>query len=142
MLTVLDIADYILKKEGAMTAMKLQKLTYYCQAWFLVKFSKPLFPEDILAWEYGPVVYDLYKAHRGRFTVEEIHGGSSEKISPQQTKFIDKVLGYYGQFDGVKLSTSTHEEDPWKHAMKTEEKIITTESLIGYYGKIPVPFQI
>ena len=31
-----DVAAYILKKLGPMTAMKLQKLVYYCQAWSLV----------------------------------------------------------------------------------------------------------
>ena len=51
MAEVLDVAAYILKKQGPMTAMKLQKLVYYCQAWSLVWQSKPLFPNDIEAWQ-------------------------------------------------------------------------------------------
>ena len=34
--SALDVAKYILKEHGEMTAMKLQKLVYYCQAWSLV----------------------------------------------------------------------------------------------------------
>ena len=33
MTTVFDVAAYILDRQGDMTAMKLQKLVYYCQAW-------------------------------------------------------------------------------------------------------------
>ena len=51
---VLDIAAYILCKQGAMTAMKLQKLVYYSQAWSLVWDDKPLFRERIEAWANGP----------------------------------------------------------------------------------------
>lgn len=36
MANVHDVAAYDLKKSGPMTAMKLQKLVYYCQAWSLV----------------------------------------------------------------------------------------------------------
>jgi uncharacterized phage-associated protein len=36
MVSILDVAAYILEKQGAMTRMKLQKLVYYCQAWSLV----------------------------------------------------------------------------------------------------------
>ncbi|MBC8146611.1 MAG: hypothetical protein H8E98_01335 [Bacteroidetes bacterium] len=35
-ISVYDVADYILKQVGYITTMKLQKLVYYCQAWSLV----------------------------------------------------------------------------------------------------------
>ena len=35
-ITVFDVANYILNKQGSMSAMKLQKLVYYSQAWSLV----------------------------------------------------------------------------------------------------------
>jgi len=52
-----------------MTAMKLQKLAYYSQAWSLVWDEKALFPEKIEAWANGPVVRALYDRHRGMFKV-------------------------------------------------------------------------
>ena len=69
MATVHDVAAAILEREGPMTAMKLQKLVYYCQAWHLVWDEEPLFPERIEAWANGPVVHALYDKHRGSFTV-------------------------------------------------------------------------
>jgi uncharacterized phage-associated protein len=54
-----DVAAYILSRQGRMTAMKLQKLVYYSQAWSVVWDERPLFPEKIEAWANGPVVRDL-----------------------------------------------------------------------------------
>ncbi len=48
----LDVAAYILKKYGAMNAMKLQKLVFYVQGWFLVEHGVQLFDEEIQAWAY------------------------------------------------------------------------------------------
>lgn len=69
MASVFDVAVAILEKSGPMTAMKLQKLVYYCQAWHLVWEDKPMFPERIEAWASGPIVPDLYAAHKGKFKI-------------------------------------------------------------------------
>lgn len=53
MATVLDVASYILEKQGGTTAMKLQKLCYYSKAWHLVWEERPLFTNRIEAWVNG-----------------------------------------------------------------------------------------
>lgn len=35
---------------------------YYAQAMHLAVFGKPLFYEELQAWDYGPVVPEVYKA--------------------------------------------------------------------------------
>lgn len=69
MVSVFDVAVSILEEHGPMTAMKLQKLVYYCQAWHLVWEGEPMFREEIQAWASGPVVPELYAAHKGLFKV-------------------------------------------------------------------------
>src|SRR5271170_6235706 len=64
-----DVAAYILQKCGPMTAMKLQKLVYYCQAWSLVWDESPLFNEPIEAWANGPVVPSLFSKLQGTYIV-------------------------------------------------------------------------
>jgi uncharacterized phage-associated protein len=44
-----DIGDVI-------SNLKLQKLLYYAQGFYLAIYGKALFEEDIVAWEHGPVV--------------------------------------------------------------------------------------
>ena len=66
---VVDVAAYILECLGSVSTMKLQKLTFYSQAYYLVEHGTPLFPEEFEAWANGPVAPDLFKRHKGEFVV-------------------------------------------------------------------------
>jgi len=117
MASVFDVAAYILNKSGEMTAMKLQKLVYYAQAWSLVWDEEPLFDERIEAWANGPVVPDLYKAHRGIFKLKPgMLDGHPDSLTESQRETIDAVLEYYGEKSSQWLSDLTHAEAPWKDA--------------------------
>jgi uncharacterized phage-associated protein len=110
-----DVAAYILQRHGAMTAMKLQKLIYYAQAWSLVWDDEPLFGERIQAWANGPVVFELYDRHRGLFRISE-WDGNPDALNWTQRETVDSVLGFYGKMSSQALSNLTHQEDPWKNA--------------------------
>lgn len=118
MATVFDVAKYILQKQGEMTAMKLQKLCYYSQAWTLVWDEKPLFSEKIEAWANGAVIPVLYAAHRGLFTVnvKTIQDGKITSLTKQEKDNIDRVLDVYGKFTAQQLSDINHQEPPWLKA--------------------------
>lgn len=118
MTTIKDVAAYILKREGAMSAMKLQKLCYYAQAWSMVWDEAPLFDDRIEAWANGPVAPALYAAHRGLYTVSQIMGGSPDALTSDQTDTIDSVLRSYGALTAHQLSKLTHSEDPWRLARR------------------------
>lgn len=144
MTSVRHVAAYILQKRGPMTAMKLQKLAYYCQAWHLVWAEAPLFDSHIEAWANGPVVRDLYDVHRGRFSLtgaEEILGGDPSKLTPQERATIDVVLEAYGGKTAHWLSELTHNEDPWRNARKQAglgerdrgNAVIGADSMFEYY---------
>src|ERR1700689_4301222 len=81
--SVLDVASYILEKQP-LTAWKLQKLVYYCQAWSLVWDEQPLFKERVLAWANGPVVKELYDQHKGMYYVKELVKGNAGNLSANQ----------------------------------------------------------
>ncbi|MEN9864572.1 MAG: hypothetical protein RL748_162 [Pseudomonadota bacterium] len=142
--TVFDIAHYILSKCGAMSAMKLQKLVYYAQAWSLVWEDVPLFSNRIEAWANGPVVRDLYEKHRGSFSVNPkmIMDTPACPLSPSQQTTIDTMLEAYGNKSAQWLSDQTHSEAPWRMARiglaDTErgEHEISLESMAEYYGSL------
>jgi uncharacterized phage-associated protein len=137
-----DVAAYILKRLGSMTAMKLQKLLYYCQAWSLVWDEKPLFDEPIEAWANGPVVPAIFKKHKGLFQVDAWRDGDPSKLSKKQRETIEAVLKYYGQKTSQWLSDLTHNERPWKHARKglppgaRGNREITHAELMDYYSSL------
>jgi len=140
---VIDVADYILHRSGSMSAMKLQKLVYYCQAWSLVWTEFPLFSEEIEAWANGPVVRSLYEKHRGYFRVGKgFFGGDIDRISEDQRDVIKRVLEFYGDKDPQWLSNLTHMESPWKEARQGLDpgergcNIITKEAILEYYSSL------
>lgn len=116
MATVHDVAAYVLRKQGEMTAMKLQKLVYYAQAWSLVWDEEPLFTNRIEAWVNGPVIPDLYKVHKGQFKVSAWPKGRPDSLSHRQRETVDAVLKHYGDKTSQWLSDLTHAEAPWIEA--------------------------
>ena len=138
MASIHDVAAYILREAGAMSAMKLQKLAYYSQAWHLVWEEDPLFPDPIQAWANGPVIYSLYNEHRGQFSVSDWDGKPDELTEAESTS-IDAVLDAYGSFTAHQLSEMTHREDPWLNARAgiadgaRSTAIISTASMHEYY---------
>ena len=138
-----DVAAYILSRQGRMTAMKLQKLVYYSQAWSVVWDERPLFGETIEAWANGPVVRDLYDVHRGSFEVAEWLRGDARRLTSGERATIDIVLDFYGDKSAQWLSDLTHREQPWLAARRglpdgeRGEREITLSSLEEYYGSLP-----
>ena len=141
MANIFDTAEYILERSGPMSAMKLQKLCYYSQAWSLVWDDSPLFEEDFQAWENGPVCPELFFKTQGKYKVSasDETGGNGD-LSDNQKDTIDRVLAHYGGHDAQWLSQLTHMEDPWIKAREGMPagarctNIITKESMALYYG--------
>ena len=52
---VQDAAAYILRRQGGMAAMKLQRLCYFAYGYHLAWEERPLFPERFEAWANGPI---------------------------------------------------------------------------------------
>jgi len=142
MATAHDVAAYILREKGEMTAMKLQKLVYYSQAWSLVWDDEPLFLDRIEAWANGPVVPALYNEHRGKFKVDSWKKGNPDKLGAKQRKSIDAVLKYYVDRSSQWLSDLTHREYPWGDARQglgpgeRGTRVISHASMAEYYGSL------
>jgi uncharacterized phage-associated protein len=142
MASALDVAKYILREAGSMTAMKLQKLVYYSQAWSLVWDDAAMFNERIEAWANGPVVRKLYNAHRGEFKISSLGEGRISDLSVDNRETIDAVLEHYGDKSAQWLSDLTHLEAPWLDARDglsagaSSSRIITHASMAEYYSAL------
>lgn len=137
-----DVAAYILSKTGPLSAMKLQKLCYYSQAWSLVWDEEPLFDERIEAWQNGPVVRSLYAQHRGQYTVSTWPSGDSGALTSDQQATIDAVIDAYAKLTAQQLSDMTHSEGPWIEARvgvplgERSEAEITHASMRSFYASL------
>lgn len=127
MYDALTIADEILKiakaKGEALTPMQITKLTYIAHGWALAILNKDLFKNRIEAWQYGPVIPDVYHAtkHYGRKPIP-LHAISDPNVSSVDTdtrKFLEDVFNKYGSLDGIALSYLTHQSGtPWDQVYK------------------------
>lgn len=137
--SVHDIAAYMLRQHGPMSTWKLQKLVYYAQAWHLVWEENPLFHARIEAWANGPVIPELYRHHRGRFTVDTWSKGDPSALDEQARETVDAVLRGYGRMSGRQLSHLAHSEAPWREARRGLEptdrstRPITPQAMQSFY---------
>jgi uncharacterized phage-associated protein len=122
MYDVLTVADAILKiakNQGkSLTPMQLVKLTYIAHGWSLALRNKDLFRNRIEAWQYGPVIPDLYHATkyygRSPIPLHEVGDPRDIKVSPEDEDFLEDVFRKYGHLDGITLSYMTHQRGtPW-----------------------------
>ena len=142
MVSAHDVAAYILAKTPGMSTMKLQQLCYYSQGWSLAWDEEPLFNEPIQAWANGPVVYELFREHKGQFHVSEWQKGDPTALKPHQKDTVDAVLNAYGHLSGQQLSDKSHSEAPWMNAREgltigqRSDRKITPEAMQEYFGAL------
>lgn len=120
------IIDYSKKNEIPLTHLKLQKILYYIQAEFIVKFDMPCFEEGIFAWRHGPVIGEVYQEFK-------YFGGSvlnsvdleSELIymTDDELTIIEQVTNLHVHKNVWKLVNETHNE------IWTQEKCLAQEEI-------------
>lgn len=116
-----EVADFFLafanETGEKITNLKLQKLVYYAQAWYLANYGNELFNDDFEAWVHGPVLPPLYKKYRhlGFSVIDEKIGlGTvSKRIDAEVFNFLIKVAKVYMPRGAYELELMTHREDPW-----------------------------
>lgn len=113
--------------------LKLQKLLYYAQGCYLAFFDVPLFDDDIVAWEHGPVVKEVYREYKnnGSRGIEEF-GRSVEDYSLQEEAVLKTVYEKFGQYSAWGLRNMTHQETPW---LDTEKNHVIPRNIIKDYFK-------
>ena len=125
-----SVANSIIKLAKArnitnLTPMKLQKLMYFAQFWYVKKFNKFLINDWFSRWEFGPVIPSIYHQlkYYGSNPVNNyiwLLSANNEAIvymignNPNAWDFLNKVLDAYGNLDGVSLLAVTqHDNSAW-----------------------------
>ena len=119
--SVVDIANKVvantdLEQGETISNLKLQKMLYYLQGFFIAVFDKKLFEEPIEAWQYGPVVREAYLYFKAFGSGAIILDGTETiiELNKEENDLFNEVMEEYGQFSAIKLMNMTHEELPWK----------------------------
>ena len=131
MYDVMTVADTILKiakdKDKELTPMQLVKLVYISQGWSFVFYDRGLFTNRIEAWQYGPVIPDLYhvtkKYGRSAIPLNDIGNAEDIEVSQDDHVLLLEVFKAYGHLDGIALSRLTHKVGtPWRQVYNPKER--------------------
>jgi uncharacterized phage-associated protein len=140
------IANYFLDLGSAqdkpLSPMKLQKLVYFANGWYLALKGTPLINEQVEAWKFGPVIPSLYgefKCYGDQPVTEKAEHHVTERLGgfrvryhrsvpsiddiPDQAQFtkafLDRIWETYGSYTAIQLSNETHREgSPWDKVYK------------------------
>lgn len=121
------------KEREGITNLKLQKVLYFAQAYFLAKLGKPLFSDNIEAWEYGPVVPSVYRKYRENGSNPIIVEEDKSSIAEEDKEALQKIWNTFGGYSASKLVDIVHAHTPWKDAYQTSSKVISNKALKNYY---------
>ena len=157
MYSVLDICRYIIHYSNAkgypVSNLKLQKLLYFVQAYFLMTVSKRCFHEPIEAWAFGPVVPKAYREYVrfGACSIPDITSltvrdendlrNSGRKqyndsvIADDDKDRINAVIEKFSEHSATDLVALTQSQKPWTDAyMSGLQAEITTKAIAEYFA--------
>jgi uncharacterized phage-associated protein len=119
--------------ECDITPLKLQKLLYYAEGLSLALRDKSLFSEPILAWKFGPVIKNVYKAYEyaGRNSIPCPADIDECNIPEDEFNIIKTAMNFYGAYSAEKLVQMTHEEYPYKSTARDQE--ISREAISEFF---------
>jgi uncharacterized phage-associated protein len=137
-----EVANWFLNK-SSMSHKKLQKLTYYAEAWHHALYNSPLLKDcHFEAWVHGPVCPKLYDQYKSYGWVDILKVDNKPDIDSKTEEFLEIVYSTYGDFSGHQLENITHDEAPWVKAREgleeweSSNRIIDTESMREYYRSL------
>lgn len=116
------ILHYANETGKKLTPMQLIKLVYVANGWSLALLSRPLISEQIQAWQYGPVIPNVYRAFNrygsAPITDYAVDGLSSleytAELEEDEKRLIKAVVNSYGHMHAFQLSNKMHEPGtPW-----------------------------
>jgi uncharacterized phage-associated protein len=144
-----DIIRYYLSKVDeesgeVITHLKLQKLLYYTQSWYMAFNRTPLINEKFQAWVHGPVlprIYDKFKWY-GYSPIPKVMANEENICDDLTSSILEMIWTVYGKYEAKYLERLTHLEDPWRLArknLKTDDSSnieIKNEDILNYYSLI------
>ena len=131
----LAVANWFIENLSNVSPLKLQKLIYFAHGWHLAIRGQPLIDEFVEAWDYGPVIPNVYHEFKVFGNQSITKTGTAWEMSennkirivrprlPEDAENTKKLLvrigEVYGNYTAAQLSAMTHEPgSPWDQTRK------------------------
>jgi uncharacterized phage-associated protein len=142
--TTNEVADWFIRFAhevgDPITNLRLQKLMYYAQAWYLALNGEQLIPDTFEAWAHGPVIpslYERFSAYRWNPISEDVPEPRLPAEVEDHLREVDEAFGGRLTWELERLS---HTEPPWLLARgnlapdEHSTAIISEDEMKRYYA--------
>lgn len=102
----------------------------------MVCTGRVCFPENIQAWDFGPVVSEVYHRYKvyGSANIPYVRIGDETKILSGDRELMDGIIDECSQYSASRLVEITHNQDPWRNAYRPYmDNVITPQSIKKYF---------
>lgn len=132
-------------KGRTLTPMQVLKLVYIAHGWSLGLRGRPLISQPVEAWQYGPVIRDLYNSMRGygggtvAGPLAAGWGAPATELDAYERNLVDQVFDLYGHMSGPALSRITHADNtPWQQTYRpgVHGSVISTDAITDHYQRL------
>ncbi len=116
------VAEQILwlRRGTSTTQFQLQRLIYIAHGWSFPLRGRPLILDPIYAWDYGPVIFDIWSRYQA-FRADPItlpRVDRSDSLDPEEKALIDIVVRTYDCSFEELFRITHHEATPWSLALR------------------------
>lgn len=100
------IISYMLYKNKNLVIFQIDKMLYFIQAYYLVKYDKVAFDNKIVCGFFGATVPDFSKNLK-RYNLDEYKKYDYNSLDNDLKEIIDEVVSYYSNFNKIALGGLT-----------------------------------
>ncbi len=140
MYSAIDVARYIIlrcnQRGRTISNLKLQKILYFVQAEFLVSQDAPCFRENIEAWDFGPVIPDVYHRYKvyGSASIPTVRDDNYCPFGKDDKVLADEIIDECSKYAASTLVEITHRQSPWKTAYHLYSgAVISNDSIKAFF---------
>lgn len=153
---VLDVCRHVINysndRDYGISNLKLQKVLYFIQAYFIIRTDEPCFEEKIEAWDFGPVVPEAYReykqfgsgdiptiTHIVDFDEDNIWNSTvqpyeDDVLSDTDKTLVEAVVNRFSDYSATDLVSITHRQAPWKNVyQRGKNNEITVKAIKEYF---------
>ena len=125
----LDLAKYILQNSSKdLSNLKLQKTMYFAELDYYKSTGRHLLDGDFEAWQYGPVVPDVYWEYRNYGASFIDRPKETISVSDEDKKILDASIRRSNSKESWKLVEDSHRKDgAWQKTIDAKEDVIKKE---------------
>lgn len=143
MIAALDLAKYIVSKctneNKPISNLQLQKILYYIQYGSLKEISECIFYDEIEAWQFGPVVPNVYYyfCNFGAMPINLKFKGYMDIIKDvNNIEMVDNILTIRREQNPWEMVKETHKDNsPWTIVFNQGEGKVISVGIIKEYIK-------